>query len=128
MPFITILFALDLIITGIVGFVVTGKEHITALIPSFIGTLLLVLGVLAFNPKLRKHVMHGAAMVAIIGFLATISGGLTDLPKFLSGNMNDLPKPVAASISKLITNLLMLHFVVICVISFIEVRMARNKA
>ena len=129
MPFITILFALDLIITGIVGFVVTGKEHFTALIPSYIGTLLLVLGVLAFNPKLRKHVMHGAAMVAIIGFLATISGGLTDLPKFLSGNMNDLPKPVvAASISKLITNLLMLHFVVICVISFIEVRMARNKA
>ncbi len=128
MPFITILFALDLIITGIVGFVVTGKVQPTALIPSYIGTLLLVLGVLAFNPKLRKHVMHGAATVAIIGFLATISGGLTDLPKFLSGNMNDLPKPVAASISKLITNLLMLHFVVICVISFIEVRMARNKA
>ncbi len=128
MPFITILFALDLIITGIVGFVVTGKVQPTALIPSYIGTLLLVLGVLAFNPKLRKHVMHGAAMVAIIGFLATISGGLTDLPKFLSGNMNDLPKPDAASISKLITNLLMLHFVVICVISFIEVRMARNKA
>lgn len=49
MPFITILFALDLIITGIVGFVVTGKEHFTALIPSFIGTLLLVLGLLAFN-------------------------------------------------------------------------------
>ena len=127
MPFITILFALDLIITGIVGFVATGKEHFTALIPSFIGTLLLVLGLLAFNPKLRKHVMHGAAMVAIIGFVATISGGLTDLPKFLSGNMNDLPRP-AASISKLITNLIMLHFVVICVISFIEVRMARNKA
>lgn len=74
-------FALDLIITGIVGFVVTGKEHFTALIPSFIGTLLLVLGLLAFNPKLRKHVMHGAAMVAILGFIATISGGLTDLPK-----------------------------------------------
>ena len=33
MPFITILFALDLIITGIVGFVATGKEHFTALIP-----------------------------------------------------------------------------------------------
>ena len=49
MPFITILFALDLIITGIVGFVVTGKEHITALIPSFIGTLLLVLGLNCAN-------------------------------------------------------------------------------
>jgi len=127
MPFITILFALDLIITGIVGFVVTGKEHFTALIPSFIGTLLLVLGLLAFNPKLRKHVMHAAAMVAILGFLGTISGGLNDLPKFLAGNMDALPKP-AASISKLITNLLMVHFVVICVISFIEARMARTKA
>ena len=49
MPFITILFALDLIITGIVGFVATGKEHFTALIPSFIGTLLLVLGLLGIN-------------------------------------------------------------------------------
>lgn len=127
MPFITILFALDLIITGIVGFVVTGKEHFTALIPSAIGLLLLVLGFLAFNSKLRKHVMHAAAMVAILGFLATISGGLTELPKLLSGNITDLVKP-ASTISKLITNLLMLHFIVICVISFIEVRMARNKA
>lgn len=126
MPFITILFALDLIITGIVGFVVTGKEHFTALIPSFIGTLLLVLGILAFSPKLRKHVMHGAATVAVIGFIAT-AGALGDLPKFLSGDLSELPKP-AASISKLITNLLMVHFIVICVISFIEVRMAKNKA
>ena len=126
MPFITILFALDFIITGIVGFVVTGKEHITALIPAFIGILMLVLGVLAFNPKLRKHVMHGAALVAVLGFLGTISG-LTDLPKFLSGNLDAIQRP-AASVSKLITNLLMLHFVVICVISFIEARLARKNS
>jgi hypothetical protein len=87
---------------------------------------MLVLGVLAFNPKLRKHVMHGAALVAVLGFLGTISG-LTDLPKFLSGNLDAIQRP-AASVSKLITNLLMLHFVVICVISFIEARLARKNS
>ena len=41
MPFITILFAIDLLLTGIIGYQVTGAESYTALIPAGIGLLML---------------------------------------------------------------------------------------
>ncbi len=126
MPFITILFALDLIIIGFLGYVITGKEHLTALIPAVIGAILLAMGFLAFIPNLRKHVMHGAASVALLGIIGTFSG-LTDLPKLLSGEISSLTKP-AASISRIVTNILLIHFVIICIISFIEARIARKNA
>ena len=41
MPFITILFAIDLLLTGIIGYQVTGANSPTALIPAGIGLLML---------------------------------------------------------------------------------------
>ena len=72
MPTTAILFGVILIALGIVGYVMTGQSSVTALIPSFFGIALAGLG-LAANVKesLRKHLMHGAVVVALLGFIAT---------------------------------------------------------
>ncbi|MGF1482830.1 MAG: hypothetical protein ACFBZ8_00530 [Opitutales bacterium] len=63
---------LDMI--GVGGYVLSGMESKTALIPSVFGTLLLICGFLGTNPKFLKHAMHGAAMVALLGILACTMG------------------------------------------------------
>ncbi|MSR30039.1 MAG: hypothetical protein EXR99_00905 [Gemmataceae bacterium] len=122
MPFITILIALDLLILGIVGYQVTGRESPTALIPCGIGLLFLALGFLALKNGCRKHAMHGVAGLALLAMAATFSG-LLELPKLIEG-MNQVARP-AAVISKSITSLLSLHLFLFCLISFVEARLAR---
>jgi hypothetical protein len=124
MPFITLLFAIDLILTGIVGYQVTGAQSPTALIPAAIGLLLFVCGVISFKANLRKHAMHGAAVIGLLGIVGTASV-FSDLGVILEGKIDTLARP-AASVSRLITAMICIHFVLICMWSFIEARMART--
>jgi len=55
-----------MILLGAGGFFATGAEHPTALMPAAAGILLIVLGLLARNPKLRMHAMHGAALIGLL--------------------------------------------------------------
>ncbi len=126
MPFITILFAIDLILTGIIGFQVTGGKSYTALIPAGIGLLLFIAGISAFCEKCRKHAMHGAVLVGLLGFLGTMTS-FGDLCTILHGNLSTLPRP-EASVSKLVTAMICGHFVLICIWSFLEIRWSRSKA
>src|SRR5262249_47139153 len=67
---ITVVFGILLIIVGAVGFALSyqaDKPPYTALIPAGFGLVLAILGVLARKDNLRKHVMHLAAMVGLIG-------------------------------------------------------------
>jgi hypothetical protein len=58
-------------IVGVVGAIQHGKSPMTALIPFFFGDLLVVFGFLSMkNEKLRKHLMHAAATVALLAVLA----------------------------------------------------------
>src|SRR3954466_4572677 len=60
-----------LILVGIAGSfaaVSNGKSFVTALIPAYIGIIFLLLGLFArMKDNLRKHLMHAALLVAIIG-------------------------------------------------------------
>jgi hypothetical protein len=119
MPNITIGFALALIALGFAGYIPTGAK--TALIPARCGILLLVCGILAKKDNLRKHAMHGAAMLALLGFLGS-AGGLLKLPAALSGAAGIIP---AAVFAKSVMAILMLVFLVLCVRSFIAARKNR---
>jgi sugar phosphate permease len=92
----------------------TGKKSMTAMIPAFFGAPILVCGILALDPKKRKHAMHGAATVGLLGFL----GSAAMLPKTL--------KAEEVSQLKVITQggmaILCLVFVVMCIRSFIAAR------
>ncbi|WP_297838489.1 hypothetical protein [Ignavibacterium sp.] len=48
---------------GLYGYFGISSESITALIPTFFGIPLLILGWLGLNEKYLKHTMHGAAVL-----------------------------------------------------------------
>jgi hypothetical protein len=119
---ITIVFGILLILLGLGGWFGSGGASMTALIPAAFGIVLLILGVIARNEKVRKHAMHVAVIVGLLGFFGSASG-LLSLPAVLSGEPVERP---AAVISKSIMAVLSLLYVARCVKSFIDAR--RNRA
>ena len=106
---------------GVSGWLLTGRESPTALIPAAFGLLLLALGSLARQERLRKHAMHGAAAVGLLGFLGS-ARGLLQVPALVAGTAE---RPVAV-ISQTVMAVLCAVFVWLCVRSFIAVRKARE--
>ena len=72
-------FGIFLILLALVTYSATGFVHTTALIPAIFGVLFVVLGSLAERENLRKHMMHAAALIAILGIGVNVSA----LPKML---------------------------------------------
>ncbi|MGD9902369.1 MAG: hypothetical protein AB7U83_02780 [Vicinamibacterales bacterium] len=83
MPGTTRVVGLILAVLGIVSYVGTGRTSVTALIPAFFGVVFLVLAWLARNEAARKHVMHAAMLVALVGIGGTGSRliGATDFTR-----------------------------------------------
>jgi hypothetical protein len=73
-PMTTITLAVGAVLTvlGIAGYALTGAASPTALIPSLVGVLILACGVLARQEKLRKHAIHAALAVALLGALGSL--------------------------------------------------------
>jgi hypothetical protein len=117
MAMTTIFFGLALTLLGFAGYVLTGTSSFTALIPAAFGILLLVLGFLARSDAARRHAMHAAAAVALVGFL----GAIMSLLRTPAGVRSD-----AALYSQLAMVVLTGAFVVLCVRSFIAARRARK--
>jgi fucose 4-O-acetylase-like acetyltransferase len=120
---ITIAFAILLILLGIIGFVATGSSHPTALIPTWAGLAFALLGFLALKDNLRKHAMHFAALLAVIGFAATAKG-VVGVGKMAFGESVERP---AAAISQAIMSLLCVAYVALCVRSFLDARRKRRE-
>lgn len=126
MPFTTIICGALLIILGVGGYIYgmmqDGNASLTALIPALFGIVLAALGAAAQSMEnLRKHIMHGAVVIGLLGFLATASSFLK-IPALLAGTVE---RP-AAVVSQLIMSLICLVFVILCVKSFIDARRARE--
>jgi FtsH-binding integral membrane protein len=124
----TLLFAGLLVLLGVGGYgaasagVLGAKASITALIPAFVGVVLGLFGALALKDSLRKHAMHGAAMIGLLGCLAGAGRGLPGLPALLSGSSE---KPLAVILTLAMAVICGL-FVALCVKSFIAARRARQ--
>lgn len=112
----TIVFGILLTLLGLVGYAMT-RTSMTALIPSLFGLLLLILGFLARSESIRKHAMHAAAAVALIGCI----GALIPLLRTSSG-----VRPAIAVFSQVAMVVLTAVFVALCVRSFIAARRARR--
>ena len=111
-----------LIVIGLVGYFGTETESMTALIPAGFGIALGLLGLLARAESRRKHAMHAAAVLGIIGFLGS-ARGLTLLPQLLGDGDVERPLAVWAQYTMAVLCLL---FVALCVRSFIAARKARQ--
>jgi hypothetical protein len=119
---LSILFGLLLVALGVGGFVGTGSEHPTALIPAGFGILLVLLGILALKESLRKHAMHFAAVVGLVG---TVGGAIRLLQPVVSGQT--IQHRVAYGCTAAMA-VLCLAFVALCVNSFVQARRRRAAA
>jgi nitrate/nitrite transporter NarK len=126
MPLIAILTGLLLIGLGVLGykeptvFGDVGEKGTspTALIPAGVGAILFLCGALVMGaPKSRKHVMHLAAAVGLIGAL----GGFMPL----MSNKMDFTK--SGAVAGLLMIFLCGLFVVMCIRSFVLARIARSE-
>jgi hypothetical protein len=123
MPTLALLVGVALVAIGLGAFVGTGAHAPTALIPAALGLLIAISGLLARNPRLRMHAMHGAVLVALLGALGCVPG-LLKLPALLEGTAE---RPVAV-VAQIVTFVVCLGFVVTAVRSFIEARRGRAGA
>ena len=117
-----ILFGVLLIAVGVVGYTMGGDHKSpTALIPAAEGLLLAICGVIVLaNPGARKHAMHAAATVGLLGFLA--AGGRL-MSTLVQGKV-----PGALAFGSLALMLaLSAAFVVLCVASFVSARRKRAE-
>jgi hypothetical protein len=70
--------AVLLILTGAVGYFASQTGSLTALIPVGFGAALLLTALIALKgPAFRKHAMHVAVVIGLIGF----AGAMSRLPK-----------------------------------------------
>ena|SRR5215213_10049094 len=123
MPSTSITCGTLLIIIGILGYiagVLNQTPSFTALIPAVFGLVLFLLGVFARkNEGLRKHLMHAAVLVALLGFIATAGR--------LISKMGELSYS-AAVVAQVSMALVCLLFVILAVKSFVDARRNRVSA
>ena len=117
MPSTAIGCGLALILIGIAGYVwgmVAGRASVTALIPAFFGLVIALLGAFAgSNENLRKHLMHAAMLVGLIGFI---------VPAFrLLSNLSGISLTPAV-VSQALMALFSLIFVILGIQSFVNAR------
>lgn len=126
MPAVSIAFGVVLAALG-VFFYFPEKHSATALIPAYFGLALIVLGLLAYKEGLRKHVMHLAAMVGLIGFVVPLARIASKLSAFFGDETLD-HKSASAIRAQALMAVISLAFTLLCVNSFIEARRARRAA
>jgi len=110
-------FGIVLILLGLAGYLLTGRTSVTALIPAFFGAVFVILALVARNEAARKHAMHAAVALALIGLLATLA---RVVPALAGGN---LMRP--AVLAQLAMTVLLGVYVALGVKSFKEARRAR---
>ena len=103
-----------MILIGPIFYILGDPNHrsFTAFIPTGVGILILIFGLIARDPNKRKFGMHGAVGVALLGFLASIGRA----PKVIAGF------PGLASIATILMAALCLILVIMGVRSFILAR------
>ncbi|MEM9417851.1 MAG: hypothetical protein AAGA25_02195 [Planctomycetota bacterium] len=122
-PLTTIALGLALVGLGMLSHYLAGTEaSTTALIPSFVGGGFLIIGGISFSPKLRKHAIHGALLLALLLGAMTLYMGIKEL--FKPAEESSARKLFAFET----TAVLCISYIVIGVRSFIHARKLRKQA
>lgn len=118
----SIVFGIILVILGLISYFGISSESVTALIPAFLGLIVLILGFLALNEKYLKHSMHAVAVLMLLGFAGTISG-LIKFFRMISGEVFERPSAITV---QAIMAVICLIFLIFAIKSFIDAR--RNRS
>jgi hypothetical protein len=118
MPRQSIVIGTFLTLLAVISYALSGGASWTALIPAFVGVPLIILGILGKRESIRRHVMHAAVGLALIGFLGSIRA-LADFVRVLNGVTVERPGAVVAQI---LMSLACFIFVAFGVKSFVDAR------
>ena len=108
-----------LTVLGVGGYLFSGGVSPTALIPAAFGIVFIVLGILARKESLRKHVMHVAAVVSLLGIIGSFKGTVAAVILIGGGTV---ARPQAA-IAQAIMAVTCFIFLVLAVRSFVNARL-----
>ena len=117
MPSTTRTVGIVLILLGLVSYFGTGRISLTALIPAYFGAVFVILAMVARNEAARKHAMHGAVMLALIGLLGTL---VRLIPALAAGEFGRV-----AVLAQLAMSLVLAGYIFLGVQSFRQARRAR---
>ena len=121
MPAITLALGVALIILGVAGYFLTAAVSMTALIPAAFGLVIALAGLIARDDRKRKHAMHAAVLIALLGLLGSVRGVLQ-----IGDVFNGTAARPAAVVSQTIMAVLTLGYIAIAVRSFIRARASRR--
>jgi hypothetical protein len=109
MPSLALLTGIVLIAIGVISYAITAGASATALIPALLGVVIGAAALIANRkPELRRHLMHGAMAIALLGALGSLRGfGML---------------PSVAGIAQVATVIVCAAFLAMGVRSFIEAR------
>lgn len=115
MPRLTIGLGTLLAVIGVIAYIASGYASWTALIPSILGAIILISGLIGLrNQKIGIHI---ALVIAVLGILGT-SMNVLQIGALLAGNAE---RPMAVATSS-ITFVLLVIYVIIGIRSFIAAR------
>ena len=122
---VTLFFAIALIVLGLIGYLGTGSQHPTALIPAWFGAALGVFGLLAISPSesRRKLFMHINVTIGLLGFLGAAVEAIRGYVHAKSAGLE--PDQIALASKSAMAGLLLVY-VIFCVRSFIDARRLRK--
>ena len=110
-------FGIVLILLGLASYFLTGRTSPTALIPAFFGAAFVILALLARSDNARKHAMHAAVALALVGLLGTLG---RVIPALVRG---EFARP--AVLAQIAMTVLLGIYIALGVKSFKEARRAR---
>lgn len=119
MPNLTFLLGALLVVLGGYAYTQSAARSPMALIPAVLGVLFVGLAFLAGREALRKHAMHGAAALALVGLVAGLG------PVGMGGTRRFPPLMIYSTVAM---SVLCGIFLVFAVRSFVAARRARTAA
>lgn len=111
-----------LIVLGVGSYLGTGAASITALIPAFFGLPILAAGLVGLQDAWRKHAMHVATLLALLGLAGALARPLQKLTSGAGLHWS------AALGSQVAMAVLCGVFVVLAIKSFVDARRRRALA
>ena len=109
-----------LVVLGVIGWALSESKSVTALIPAFLGVVMLISGAIAL--KSQKIGVHIALVVALIGAAGTIMN-VVKIGELFAGTAE---RPLAI-ITSTLTFIALVVFIVLGVRSFIAARRWKNE-
>lgn len=116
---LSIVTGIILTVLGLGGYAFSGGVSPTALIPAGFGILFLVFGFLARKESMRRHAMHGAALLSLLGIIGSFKGTIAAVT-LLGGGMVERPQ---AAVAQAIMAVTCVVFLLLAIRSFINARL-----